>query len=109
LVELSLGHVDEQGYVNVQGFLDEAGADLVCSSIAAKFAVSEEHFDNCEDYINGCLDALERRRLKNSLDSLIAELRIAEREDRADEIEAINAKIESLREQKAGLVSWRHV
>ena len=48
-------------------------------------------------------------RLKTSLDSLIAELRIAEREDRAVEVEAINAKIESLREQKAGFVTWRHV
>ena len=97
--------MDERGYVNVQGFLDEAGADLVCSSIAAKLAVSEEHFDNCADYINGCLDALDRKRLKTTLDALIAKLRIAEREDRVDEIQAINAKIESLREHKAGLVT----
>ena len=105
LVELSLRHVDEQGCVNVQGLLDEAGVDPVCAALAAKLAVSEEHFDNCEDYINGCLDALDRRRLKTALDGLIAKLRIAERENRADEVQAINAKIESLREHKAGLVT----
>jgi len=105
LVELSLGHVDEQGYINVQGFLDEVRADPACAPLAAKLSVSEEHFDNCADYINGCLDALDRKRLKTTLDALIAKLRIAEREDRVDEIQAINAKIESLREHKAGLVT----
>ena len=104
LVELSLGHVDEQGSINMQGLLDEAGVDPVCAPLVAKLAVSEEHFDNCKDYINGCLDALDRKRLKTTLDSLIAKLRIAEREDRPDEVQAINAKIESLREHKAGLV-----
>ena len=105
LVELSLGHVDEQGYINVQGFLDEVRADPACAPLAAKLSVSEEHFDNCADYINGCLDALDRKRLKTTLDALIAKLRIAEREDRVDEIQAINAKIESLREHKARLVT----
>ena len=105
LVELSLGHVDEQGSINMQGLLDEAGVDPVCALLVAELAVSEEHFDNCADYINGCLDALDRKRLKTTLDALIAKLRIAEREDRVDEIQAINAKIESLREHKAGLVT----
>ena len=104
LVELSLGHVDEQGSINMKGLLDEAGVDPACAPLVAKLAVSEEHFDNCKDYINGCLDALDRKRLKTTLDSLIAKLRIAEREDRPDEVQAINAKIESLREHKAGLV-----
>ena len=88
----------------MQGLLDEAGVDPVCALLVAELAVSEEHFDNCKDYINGCLDALDRKRLKTTLDSLIAKLRIAERENRADEVQAINAKIESLREHKAGLV-----
>lgn len=103
LVEIGLSHVGEDGRFNVEALIAEAGVDPDSASLAAELAVSEQHFDDCRDYINGCLESLERRRLKTTLDGLIARLRIAEREHRVEEVDQINAEIESLREQKAGL------
>ena len=103
LVEIGLGHVGGDGQLNVEAFLAEAGADPGNDALIAELAVSEQHFDDCREYINGCLDALTRRYLKTTLDGLIARLRIAEREHRVEEVDAINAEIESLREHKAGL------
>ncbi len=104
LVEISLGQVGEDGQLNVDAFLAEAGVDPDSASVAAELAVSEQHFDDCHDYFKGCMEALARRRLKTTLDGLIARLRVAEHEQRVEEVDAINAEIESLREQKAGLV-----
>jgi len=103
LVELSRFHMNEDGHLNVEAFLAEASADQDLASLVAKLTVVEQHFDDCHGYIVGCLHALERKRLKSTLDALIAQLRIAEREQRVEDINHINAKIESLREQKAGL------
>ncbi len=104
LVEISLGHVGEDGQLDVDALLVEAGVDPDSASVAAELAVSEQHFDDCHDYFKGCLEALARRRLKATLDGLIARLRVAEREHRVEEVDAINAEIECLREHKAGLV-----
>jgi DNA primase len=103
LVEMSLGHVNENGQLNVDALLAEAGVDPDSASVAAELAVSAQHFDDCHDYFKGCLEALARRRLKITLDGLIVRLRVAEREHRVEEIDEINAEIESLREHKAGL------
>lgn len=103
LVEMSLGHVNEQGQLNVDALLAEAGVDPDSASVAAELAVSAQHFDDYQDYFKGCMDALARRRLKTTLDELIARLRVAEREHRVEEVAEINAEIESLREHKAGL------
>jgi len=104
LVEISLDHVGEDGQLNVDALLAEAAVDPDSASVAAELAVSEQHFEDCHDYFKGCLEALARRRLKTTLDGLIARLRVAEREHRVEEVDEINAEIESLRELKAGLV-----
>ena len=103
LVEMSHLHVGEDGQLDVEAFMAEAGGDPDNASLVAQLAVSDQHFDDCHDYIKGCLSALERRRVKATLDGLIARLRVAEREQQVAEIDVINAEIESLREHKAGL------
>ena len=103
LVELSRLHVNEDEQLNMEAFLAEAGMNPELASLVAKLTVVEQHFDDCRGYIQGCLQALERRRLKSTLDGLIAQLRIAERENRVEDIDQLNAEIESLREHKAGL------
>jgi len=103
LVEMSRLHIGEDGQLDAEAFMAQASGDPACAALVAQLAVSDQHFDDCHDYIKGCLSALERRRVKATLDGLIARLRVAEREQRVMEIEEINAEIESLREQKAGL------
>ena len=105
LVEKSRFHINESGQLNLETFMAEAGGDPEHASLVAQLAVSDQHFDDCHDYIKGCLSALERRRVKSTLDGLITRLRVAEREQQATEIDAINAEIESLREHKAGLTA----
>ena len=63
------------------------------------------HFDDHQEYINGCLRVLEHRRLKSSLDDVIVRLRIAEREGCVEEVKQLNAQIEALRGQKADLAT----
>lgn len=105
LVEMSRLHILEDGQLDVEALMAEAGGNHENASLVAQLAVSDQHFDDCHDYIKGCLSALERRRVKATLDGLITRLRVAEREQHLAEIDAINAEIESLREHKAGLTA----
>ncbi|MDT7043431.1 DNA primase [Candidatus Nitronereus thalassa] len=103
LVTMSLAHVNQDGVFDSEALLAEAAMNQDFSALVAQLSVSEQHFDDCRDYVKGCLNVLERRRLKTTLDELIARLRIAEREHHVEQIAEINAEIDSLREQKAGL------
>lgn len=105
LVETSRLYIGEDGQLDLETFMAAVGGDSDHASLVAQLAVSDQHFDDCHDYIKGCLSALERRRVKASLDGLITRLRVAEREQQMAEIDAINAEIESLREHKAGLTA----
>lgn len=105
LVEKSRLYIGEDGQLDLETFMAEVGGDPDHASLVAQLAVSDQHFDDCHDYIKGCLSALERRRVKSSLDGLITRLRVAEREQQMTEIDAINAEIEFLREHKAGLTA----
>ena len=105
LVEIGLRHLDAEGGLDVSGFFAETGLDESCRDAVAELAVSVTHFEDRVEYIQGCLRALARRNLKTRLDELIARLRIAEREQRMDEVNCLNSQIEALRGRKAGLVS----
>lgn len=101
LVEMSLRHVGEDGRILLSDFFAEAMVDEECSQIAAELTVSTPHYDDCQDYIRGCLEALKRKNLSSSLDDLIGKLRVAEREHRSEEVDRLNSEIDSLRRQKA--------
>ena len=86
----------------VQPVLDEGLADPECSATITELSMSERHFDDVAAYIDGCLDALERKQRQQALSELIRQLRIAEREGRADEAQRLNAQVNTLRLSKAG-------
>jgi hypothetical protein len=67
-------------------------------------SMSERHFDDVTAYIDGCLDALERKQRQQALGELIVQLRTAEREGRVEEAQRLNAQVNALRLSKAGSV-----
>ena len=105
LVEIGLRHLDTDGELDLSGFFAETGLDETCRDSVAELAVSASHFEDRDEYIQGCLRALEQRNLRTRLDELIAQLRIAERAQRTDDVDALNSQIEALRGRKAGLAS----
>jgi len=98
-------HLDTEGSLDLPGFLAETGLDETCRDSVAELAVPERPFDDQDEYIQDCLRALAQRNLKVRLAELIARLRIAEREQRTEEVDYLNSQIEALRGRKAGLAS----
>ncbi|HKN85530.1 MAG TPA: DNA primase [Nitrospiraceae bacterium] len=101
IVEIGLRHVAGDGRVLVRPILDEGLKDPECSAAITELSMSERHFDDVTAYIDGCLDALERKQRQQALGELIRQLRIAEREGRADEAQRLNAQVNTLRLSKA--------
>jgi len=102
IVEIGLRHVAGDGRVSIRPILDEGLGDPECSAAVTELSISERHFDDVTAYIDGCLDALERKRRQEALGELIMQLRVAEREGRADEAQRLNARVNALRLSKAG-------
>ena len=98
-------HLDTEGRIDLSGFFAETGLDETCRDSVAELAVSVTHFEDRDEYIQGCLRALSQKHLRTRLDELIAQLRIAEREQRTDDVDDLNSQIEALRGRKAGLAS----
>ena len=86
----------------VRPILDEGLSDPECSAVVSELSMSERHFDDVTAYIDGCLDALARKGRQQVLGELIMQLRIAEREGRAEEAQRLNAQVNALRLSKAG-------
>ncbi len=105
LVETGLRHLDAEGGLDVPGFFRETDLDETCRDSVAELAVSVMPCENRHEYIQGCLNTLAKRNLRTRLDELIARLRIAERDQRMDEVDRLNSQIEALRETKAGLAA----
>ena len=103
IAEMCVRRLKADGCLDVPGLLEDAGADDHCREAVAEFAVSEKDCDDEDAYIRGCLKSLERRYLKVRLDELIAQLRMAERERRTEDVGRLNSQIEVLRGEKAGL------
>ncbi len=102
LVEMGLQHLNAEGRLDVHGLLEDTNADDHCRDAVAELTASEKDLDDQDEYIRGCLRALERRYLSVRLDELIAQLRIAEREHRTEDVGRLNSQIEVLRGRKAG-------
>ncbi len=103
LVEMGLRRLGPEGRLDVPGLIEDANADDHCRDLVAELSASEKDFDDPDQYIRGCLRALEQRDLRDRLDALIAQLRLAERERRTGDVDWLNAQIETLRGRKAGL------
>lgn len=101
IVEIGLRHVGEDGHIVLADVYEEAMSDPDAGPVVTELTLSDRHFDNVRDYIRGCLDALERKRLRTTLDELIARLRLAEQEQRTEEVSDLNTQIDHLRGKKA--------
>jgi len=102
LVEIALGNLDRDGRVLTRPLLDAAMADPDCAAVATELSLSEHHFDDVQEHIHGCLDAMERKRRERALGALIVQLRSAEQEGRTEEAQRLNAQVNDLRMRKAG-------
>jgi DNA primase len=102
IVEIGLQHLDGDGRILIRPLLDEGLRDPACGAVVTELSMSERHFDDVIAYIDGCLDALERKQRQQALGELIVQLRVAEREGRMDEAQRLNAQVNALRLSKAG-------
>ncbi|MBI3603976.1 MAG: DNA primase [Nitrospirae bacterium] len=102
LVELALRHLDRDGRVLIRPLLDEAVVDPDCAAVATELSLSEHHFDDVQEHIQGCVETMERKRCEQALGELIVQLRAAEQEGRTEEARRLNAQVNDLRMKKAG-------
>ncbi len=105
IVEVGLRCLNAEGCLDVAEFLAEISIHDDSRDVVAELAASDAHFDDQNEYVQGCLRALEQRNVRTCLDELIAQLRMAEREQRIDDVTRLNSEIETLRERKAGLAT----
>jgi len=103
LVEIALTHVGRDGRIEVQPLLDEAMETPDCGPIATQLSLRDDYFDDMAAHINACFECLDRKRAEHTLRDLIAKLKTAEREGRADEVRLLNVQINEVRMRKAGM------
>ena len=102
IVETALASLDRDGRVGLRNLLDSLIDHPKCGTVATELSMREDHFDDVRAHVKGCLDTLDRKRAEAVLRELIAQLKEAEREGRAEEAKLLNARVNELRMQKAG-------
>ena len=102
LVEAALNHLDRDGRVGLGPLLDEVIHHEECGSLATELSMREDHFDDVDAHVAGCLETLDRKRAEAVFRNLIAQLKAAEREGRAEDARKLNTQVNELRMQKAG-------
>jgi DNA primase len=102
VVEKALAHLGQDGRVGLRHLLDTIVDDPDCGTLATELSMREEHFDDVRAHVQGCLDTLDRKSAESVLRELIAQLKAAEREGRIEDAQALNARVNDLRMQKAG-------
>ena len=102
LVELALTHVGRDGRIEVQPLLDEAMEQADCGMLSTQLSLQDDYFEEVEAHISACLDCLDRKQAEQALRELIARLKTAERDGRAEDARQLNVQINEIRVQKAG-------
>jgi DNA primase len=102
LVAAALDHLDRDGRVGLRSLLDAVADHPDCGSLATELSVREDHFDDVRAHVAGCLERLDRKRAEAVFRDLVAQLKAAEREGRAEDARMLNARVNELRIQKAG-------
>jgi len=102
LVQTALNHLDRDGRVGLKSLLDAVADHPDCGSLATELSVREDHFDDVQAHVAGCLETLDRKRAEAVFRDLIAQLKAAEREGRVEDARMLNAQVNELRMQKAG-------
>jgi DNA primase len=104
IVEIALRHVDRDGRILLRPMLDDGLVDPECHTAMTELSMTERHFDDPSAYVDGCLEALERKRRDRMLGELIRRLRAAEQEGRVEDARLLNAEVNALRLTKAGSI-----
>lgn len=104
LVELAKGILEQQGQVDLRTLLNEAMSDPMCAPVVTELSLTEQHFDDPAEHLQGCVQTLKRKRRDAMMRDLVVQLRAAERDGRHDEAERLNALVNELRVSKAGAV-----
>ena len=102
IIEQALAHLEQDGRVGLRSVLDSVVDDPECGPLATELSMREEHFDDPRAHIQGCLNTIDRKRSEAVFRDLIAQLKAAEREGRVEDAQALNARVNELRLQKAG-------
>ena len=102
LVEAALNHLDQDGRVELRPLLDGVVNHPECGSLATELSMREDHFDDVKAHVAGCFETLDRKRAEAMFRNLIAQLKAAEREGRAEDARKLNTQVNELRMQKAG-------
>lgn len=107
IVQCVLAHVDADGHLDVESLQAEALQDSECGSIITHLMLADMHFDDPTVYFQECVVTLERKYIQHALNERIAELRIAEQEQKSEDIQRLVIEINELRGQKATLIATR--
>ncbi len=102
IIEQALAHLEQDGRVGLRSVLDSVVDDPECGPLATELSMREDHFDDPRAHIQGCLNTIDRKRSEAVLRDLIVQLKAAEREGRVEDVQALNARVNELRLQKAG-------
>lgn len=102
IVQKALAHLEQDGRIGLRRLLDTIVNDPDCGALATELSMREEHFDDPRAHIQGCLNTLDRKCAETVLRDLIAQLKAAEREGRTEDAQALNARVNEVRMQKAG-------
>lgn len=105
IVETALAGLDRDGRVDLRLVLNSVVDHPEYGTVATELSMREDHFEDVRAHVKDCLDALDRKRVETVLRELIAQLRQAEREGRAEDARTLNARVNELRMQKAGQAS----
>ena len=101
IVEAARRHVAADGPVRVHDLLDEVVGDSECGAVATELTLADDHYEDLQAYIRGCLETLQRRQRESRLAELIAALRSAERDGHREEALRLNAQVNELRVEKS--------
>ncbi len=102
IVEEAGRHLDRDGRVQLRPLLDAVVTDPDCGSLVTELSLLEQHYDDVQAHIGGCMEKLERKRRERVLRELIEKLKAAEREGRGEDARLLNVQVNELRQRKAG-------
>jgi DNA primase len=94
---------NEVGQFDREGFRGAMGDDPAYEMVVAKLSVWDLYLEDAHDHVIGCLRILGDKKLQRRLADLIGQQKIAEREGRHDDVDALNLQMHEIRNLKAGL------
>jgi DNA primase len=94
---------NEVGQFDLEGFRGAMSDDPDYEMVVAQLSVWDLYLEDAHDHVIGCLRILGQKTLQRRLADLIGQQKIAEREGRHDDVDALNLQMHEIRNQKSGL------